>query len=49
MFSSRVFLILLIIVPNFLIAQHGTEPVKLSDLLKVKSANSVTLSNDGKN
>jgi dipeptidyl aminopeptidase/acylaminoacyl peptidase len=48
MFSSRIFLILLIIAPNFLFAQTGTDPVKLSDLLKVKSAHSVTLSNGGK-
>ena len=42
------FLAFLAVLPVFLFAQNGTEPVKLTDLLKIKSATAVTLSDDGK-
>lgn len=44
----RVMVAILVMTPYILMAQQGTEPIKVSDLLKVKQASSITLTEDGK-
>ena len=44
----RLFLLILAGLPFIVNAQNGTELIKLSDLLKVKQASSITLTDDGK-
>ena len=33
--------------PAFAFAQHGTDPIKITDMLKIKSINDVAVSKDG--
>ncbi|MEO6315969.1 MAG: hypothetical protein ABIU63_06910 [Chitinophagaceae bacterium] len=42
-----VFIFFMLMMSIFVWAQSGKEPVKVTDLLKIKSVGSVTLSNDG--
>lgn len=41
-------LLFLLLLPIMAVSQNGTEPVKLTDLLKVRTAGSVSFSEDGK-